>query len=178
MVLMLCVSSVDAEAQKYFTRNGMISFFSSTPVEDIKAINSSVSCVLDSESGALEFAALMKAFKFKKALMEEHFNENYVESATYPKGTFKGQITNLDEIDFSKDGTYPAKVKGEMNIHGISKEVESEGSIEVKDGNVSILSEFLLSPEDYDIEIPGVVRDKIAEELEINVSAELAPFNR
>ena len=176
MVLMLIGQSL--QAQKYYTRSGVISFFSSTPVEDIKAINSSATCVLDTETGAIEFATLMKAFKFKKALMEEHFNENYVESATYPKGTFKGKITNSSEIDFTKDGIYDAHVKGVMNIHGVEKEVESTGSIEVKDGNIIILSEFLLAPEDYDIEIPGVVRDKIAKELEISVNANLAPFNR
>ena len=163
---------------KYFTRNGHIDFFSSTSVEDIKANNNKVTCVLDSETGDIEFAVLMMAFEFKKALMEEHFNENYVESEKYSKSKFKGKIVNINEIDFTKDGSFPALVEGELSIHGETQVISTEGTLEIIDGDVKIYSEFHVSPEDYNIEIPGVVREKIAEELLITIDILLEPFNR
>lgn len=175
--ILMLITSINAQ-DKYFTRDGFISFFSSTPVEDIKANNQKVSCIIDAQSGKIELAVLMKAFEFKKALMEEHFNENYVESEKYPKATFSGTINNIKEIDFSKNGVYPATVTGSLTIHGKTKEISSDGSIEVIDGNVKVLSEFLVIPEDYGIEIPGVVREKIANELLITLDALLAPFKK
>ena len=163
---------------KYFTRDGHIDFFSSTSIEDIKANNNKVTCVLDAETGEIEFAVLMKAFEFKKALMEEHFNENYVESEKFPKSKFKGMIINIGEVDFAKDGSYDVAVEGVLTIHGESNEVEAIGIIKVKGEDIVTFSEFHVSPEDYNIEIPGVVRDKIAKELLITVEALLKPFNR
>ena len=163
---------------KFFTRDGHIDFFSSTSVEDIKANNNKVTCVLDAETGDVEFAVLMKAFEFKKALMEEHFYENYVESEKYPKSKFKGKILNINEIDFTKDGSFPADVRGDLTIHGETHEVEVKGTIEIKGEDIRVLSEFHVSPEQFNIEIPGVVREKIAKELLITVDVLLKPFNR
>ena len=93
-------------AQKYFTRGGNVSFNSDTPLEKIEAINSNAACVLDTETGKLQFSVLIKAFTFEKALMQEHFNENYMESTKFPKSTFKGEIENFRDVDFSTAGTY------------------------------------------------------------------------
>jgi len=134
--------------------------------------------VIDKESGEIEFAVLMKAFKFKKALMEEHFNENYVESEKYPKSKFKGKILNIQEVDFSKDGSFPVVVKGQLTLHGETKEVETKGTLDINGDEVQINAAFHLSPEDFAIEIPGIVREKIAKELLITVDALLKPFNR
>src|SRR6185503_16800139 len=109
--------SFNLPAQKYYTKSGKISFFSSTPLEDISAINKSVVCLLNTKTGDLQFAALMKGFEFKKALMQEHFNSEYAQSNKYPKSEFKGQITNNSEIKYTTNGTYPAKVKGKLTIH-------------------------------------------------------------
>ncbi|HKL03598.1 MAG TPA: YceI family protein [Cryomorphaceae bacterium] len=177
-IALIGISAVCTAQGKYFTRNGTIEFFSTTPVEDIKAENFNATAVLDAASGAMEFSLLMKSFNFKKALMQEHFNENYVESDKFPKATFKGKVTNLDEVDFTKDGSYPATVTGDMTIHGVTKPIETTGTIEVKGGKVITESKFMVSPEDYDIEIPGVVRDKIAKEIEVTVSTELEPLKR
>jgi len=163
---------------KYFTRDGHIDFFSSTSIEDIKANNNKVTCVLDAETGEIEFAVLMKAFEFKKALMEEHFNENYVESEKFPKSKFQGKILNIEDVDFTKDGVYEVSVKGSLSIHGESHEVETQGLIEVKGEEVKTFAEFHVSPEDYNIEISGVVRDKIAKDLLITVDVLLKPFKR
>lgn len=175
-LILMIATTVNAQG-KYFTRDAYISFYSSTPVEDITAINENVSCVMDSESGAIELQALMTAFQFKKALMGEHFNENYVESAIYPKAKFVGEITNIDEVDLSKVGVFPVIVAGKLTIHGVTNDISVDGNIEIKDGNVFINSEFNVSPEDYDIEIPGVVREKIAKVLLVTVKAKLDPLN-
>lgn len=174
-LILMVVTSMQAQG-KYFTRDANISFFSSTPVEDIKAINEKVTCVIDAENGKIELAALMKAFVFKKALMEEHFNENYVESALYPKAVFKGTIDNISEIDFSKEGVQELNVRGELSMHGVTKEVITIGNIDINNGDVFVSSEFKVSPEDYDIEIPNVVREKIAKEILVTVKAKLAPL--
>lgn len=157
-------------AQKYMTKNGHIDFFSHTSIEDIKADNNQVASILDISSGELVFQALMKSFHFEKSLMEEHFNENYVESEKYPKSTFTGSITDLGSVDFQKEGKYKVIVKGELSIHGVGKEVSAEAIIEVTDNGISASSTFTIIPEDYKIEIPGVVRDKIAKEMKVNVS--------
>jgi YceI-like domain. len=99
---------LSATAQdKYFTKSGKISFYSKSSLENIEAHNKSVTCVLDTKTGNLQFAILMKGFEFEKALMQEHFNENYVESHKFPKADFKGQVTNNAMINYAKDGSYP-----------------------------------------------------------------------
>jgi polyisoprenoid-binding protein YceI len=157
------------QAQKYFTRTGNISFFSSTSIEDIEAHNKTVTAIFDSQTGVIQFAVTMKSFHFEKALMQEHFNENYVESDKFPKGTFKGTIENVDAVDFSKDGTYTVTVKGKLTIHGVTKEISTETTFVVKGAAIVGDAKIKVNPEDYDIEIPGVVREKIAKELEVTI---------
>lgn len=159
-----------AQAQKYFTRTGNISFFSSTSIEDIEAHNKTVTAIFDSQSGAIQFAVTMKSFHFEKALMQEHFNENYVESDKFPKSTFKGMIENVKDIDFTKDGTYTANIKGKLTIHGVTKEISTQATFTVKGGTILGEAKIKVNPEDYEIEIPGVVREKIAKELEVTIS--------
>ncbi|MFK7971972.1 MAG: YceI family protein [Bacteroidia bacterium] len=159
-------------AQKLITKTASVKFYSHTPVEDIEANNIQVLSVLNTENGQVAFSMLMKSFEFDKALMQEHFNEKYVESSQFPKATFKGKITNLSEINFKKDGTYEAKVTGTMTIHGESQEVTTTGTITVKKGTISLSSKFNVSPGDYAITIPGVVAEKISKEIEVTVNAE------
>ena len=176
-IAILIAQGINAQG-KYFTRDGHIDFFSSTPVEDIRANNNKVTCVLDTETGNIEFSVLMKAFEFKKALMEEHFNENYVESEQFPKALFKGKIINIKKVDFSKKGVYPVAVEGKLTIHGITHDIKLNGNIEITDDGLKTKSEFIVSPEDYGIEIPGIVKEKISSELVITVDALLKPFPR
>jgi polyisoprenoid-binding protein YceI len=112
---------------------------------------------------------LMRAFQFEKKLMQEHFNENYVESDTYPKATFTGILMNNSDIDYLTNGEYQAEVKGELTIHGVTQEIRTRGSVEVKKEGILTKAEFLLNPEDYGIKIPGVVRKNIAKNLEIRI---------
>ena len=169
LVSLALLTFMNINAQKFMTRSGYIGFFSHTPVEDIKAENNQVASVLDMETGELVFQVLMRSFKFEKKLMEEHFNENYVESEKFPKSTFKGSIANFKEIDLMKEGNYEVTVNGELTIHGVSRQVSEKGKISVKNGKVEAQSIFTVKPEDYDIEIPGIVRNKIAEEMEVTV---------
>ncbi len=177
-ILLMAVTLSGFAQAKYFTRNGNISFFSSTPVEDIKADNFNATAVLDSKTGAFEFSVLMKSFNFKKALMQEHFNENYVESSKFPKSVFKGSIENISDVDFSKDGEYPVTVSGEITLHGVTKQITTPGVLTVSGEKINSNAVFKLSPEDFDIEIPSVVRDKIANEIEVTVAAELEALKR
>ncbi|MCU0462131.1 MAG: YceI family protein [Bacteroidales bacterium] len=164
-----------ANAQKYMTRNGFIGFNSHTAVEDIKADNNQVASVLDIATGEIVFQVLIKSFHFEKALMEEHFNENYMESEKFPKSTFRGKITNLSAIDFSKEGKYDVVVEGDLNIHDVTNKVSAKGNLEVISGGINANSKFSIVPEDYKINIPGVVRDNIAKNLEVTVSMKYLP---
>lgn len=177
-MLVFLFVGLSANAQKYFTREGHIHFYSETPIETIEADNNSATCVLDTESGKMEFAVLIKGFQFEKALMQEHFNENYMESSKFPKSTFKGQIDNVEEVNFSEDGEYPVKVSGNLTIHGETNEVSTEGTIIVKGEEIGAKSKFVVEVADYKIEIPSVVRENIAKEIEIDVDVSLEEFKK
>lgn len=174
--ILFVVGTVDA--QKYFTREGKVTFTSEAPVEKIEAVNQSATAVLDTESARMEFAVLIKAFQFEKALMQEHFNENYMESSTYPKATFKGQIDDVSSVNWSKDGTYEVSVSGDMTIHGVTQKLTAPGTLMVKDGQITAASTFTVAVADYEIEIPSVVADNIAKEVVIVVEAPLVLLNK
>lgn len=161
---------------KHYTKSGKIAFFSKAPLENIEAINRSVTCVLDTKTGNIQFAVLMKGFEFEKALMQEHFNENYVESSKYPKAEFRGQVSNNNDIDYSKDGSYPATIRGNLTIHGHSKNVEAGGKIHIRNGKISANSEFNILVSDFKIAIPNLVKDKISNTVKIKVDLVLEPL--
>lgn len=165
-------------AQKYFTKEGKIAFHAGTKVEAIDGTSSTATCVVDSKTGDMEWSVLVKGFHFESALMEEHFNENYMESNTYPKATFKGKIDNIASVNFTKDGTYNVKVTGNLTMHGVTKQVSVDGTIVVKGGVVSLNSKFNVNPKDYNIAIPSAVQDKISNNIEIIVAASLAELKK
>ena len=172
VLLALMLSAQFAMGQKYFSKTGKISFHSDTPMEKIEATNSTASTVFDVGTGNLEWAVLIQGFKFEKALMQEHFNENYMESTEFPKAKFKGKVDNLTACDFKKDGNYNVTVSGQMEIHGVTKPVTAPGVITVKGGNISAKSKFSIAVADYGIEIPKVVAENIAKNVDINVQAD------
>jgi polyisoprenoid-binding protein YceI len=167
-----------ASAQKLFTRDARVQFDSDTPMEKIQAINKSGTAVLDTETGRMEWKVLIKNFVFEKSLMQEHFNENYMESDKFSSATFKGELINLKDVNFAKDGTYKVKAKGKMTIHGVEKEIEAPGTITVEKGKVRIKSNVAVACGDYDIKIPGVVREKIAKEIAVTIEAALDPMKK
>ena len=167
-----------ANAQKYMTKNGYIGFYSHTPMEDIKADNNQVASILDTSNGDLVFQVLIKSFHFDTALMEEHFNENYMESDKFPKSSFKGTITNISSVNFSGNGIYDVTVEGDLTIRDVTNKVNAKGSIEVLPGGINANSKFNIDPVDYKINIPGVVREKIAKNLEVTVNMKYAPLEK
>ncbi len=176
VILMTLLSLATLAQDRYFTKTGKIDFFSKASLEDIEAKNKTVTAVLDSKTGAVQFAVQMKGFEFEKKLMQQHFNENYVESDKYPRSEFKGAVTNNSAINYSKDGTYPATVKGKMTIHGVTKDVETTGKVKVSGGKVEIESVFNILLSDYKISIPAVVKDKISNSIKITVDCQLEPL--
>ena len=170
LLLFLLLSSTLSFAQgKFYTKTGTIDFYSKASLEDIEAKNKTVTAVIDSKSGAIQFAAQMKSFEFEKKLMQEHFNKTYVESDTYPKAEFKGTITNNSAIKYTTNGTYTAKVKGKLTIHGVTKDVETTGTIKVEGGKVQATSAFNILLTDYNISIPAAVKEKISNNIKITV---------
>lgn len=177
----ICMASLFAlstTAQNYITRSGRITFFSKAPVENIEANNNEVTSILNTANGEVAFIALIKSFKFQKALMEEHFNENYMESNTFPKANFKGAITDLSKVNFSKDGTYNVTVNGDLTIHGVTKNVEAPGTINVSQGKISANSKFNLRVKDYNIKIPNTVINNISETISITVDCKYEPYKK
>ncbi|MBL7745092.1 MAG: YceI family protein [Chitinophagaceae bacterium] len=180
ILLLLAVSCLAAGSygQKYFTKNGKINFdaTSSGSPEKIEGVNRTVTCVVDAKTGNMQFAVLMKGFEFERALMEEHFNENYAESDKFPKAEFKGAIANNEKVNYGKDGTYSVTVKGKLTMHGETKDVEAEGKITIQGGKVSAVADFNVLLSDYKIAIPGLVADKVSKTAKISVACSLEPL--
>ncbi|MDP4164681.1 MAG: YceI family protein [Bacillota bacterium] len=175
-IVLIVFFGFQVQAQKYLTKNGMISLYSKTPFETIEAQNNQVNCALDIKTSDFVFMVLMKSFEFKRALMQEHFNENYVESDKYPDARFKGKVTNLKSVDLKKEGIYPVTVEGDLTIHGITRHITNNGSFEIKGGIINGKSRFTLKVEDYGIKVPSAVTDKIAESIQIDVNVMLNPL--
>ncbi|GCD79806.1 YceI family protein [Schleiferia thermophila] len=163
-----------AQSQKYLTRNGYVHFKSNAEVDDdVEAVNRSVACALDIQTGEIVFNVLIKNFTFRKALMQEHFNENYMESDKYPRATYKGRIVNLPSIDVSKNGKHKIKLEGTLTIRDIPKNRTDEAELEIKDGTFIITSAFGVACADHNIKIPKLVADKIAEVIDVDFRVEL-----
>lgn len=169
LLIIALLLTASLSAQQIFTRNGFVKFYSEAPVENIEAVNKQVSSVIEISDGSFAFLVPIKGFVFEKALMQEHFNENYMESGKYPKGSFKGKIKNIGSVNFKKDGEYPATFTGTMNIHGVEKELTEKAIIVIKDGKASLNAKFNLRPEDYGVKIPAGKRDNISETIEVTV---------
>lgn len=176
-LMLMMLFSIQSQAQRFATKTGTIRFYSEAPAENIEAINKQVNSALDFATGDFVFRALMKGFQFEKALMQEHFNENYVESAKFPNASFIGKVTNIAGFDRSKAGVFEATVEGELTIKGVSRKISEKGTFEMKDGSIVGKSTFYIKLADYDIKIPKAVVRNIAETIEINVDVLLTPLN-
>lgn len=168
--MILVVVDMPVHAQKYFTKNGHISFFSKTILENINADNEQVISVLNTMTGEIQFSLLNNAFRFPKAKMEEDFNEDYMESDKYPRSSFKGKILNIGGIDFGKDSTWPVNVIGDLSMHGVTKNISAPAQIIIKNGNISAMASFKILLQDYKIKKPSIVSNKISESIEIRVT--------
>ena len=174
-VLLIIISflTITSFAQKMITRSGEIKFEASVPAfEEIVAVNNTVSCILDKNTGEIAVLALVKAFRFKIPLMEEHFNENYIESDRYPKATFKGKIINFDTSK-SDAGKQIFDIEGDLTLHGVTKRIKTKFYFTNVNDQVVATSSFSIKSSDYKIKIPGIVKSKIAEVVKINLKFDL-----
>lgn len=158
-----------ATAQKMMTRSGEIKFEASMPAfEEIAATNNTASCILDKANGDFVALALVKSFKFKSPLMEEHFNENYIESTKFPKATFKGKIINFEASKLTTKTTFD--LEGDFTLHGVSKKIKTKLTLTLIEGKIIASGVFSVKPSDYKIEIPSLVKSKIAENVKITIN--------
>lgn len=167
-LFIFCLLPLTLLAQgRYVTKTGEIIFEASVPsFEEVKANNSNVSAILNSDTGEFAALALIKGFRFKVALMEEHFNENYIESSKYPKATFKGKIKDFKLSKLSESES-EFKIVGTLTMHGVDKLVDLPATFTLVDDTISMKLSCTLRPEDFNIEIPKVVSSKIAEEIDV-----------
>lgn len=174
----LCLLFFNTFSQnRFITKDAKINFNSSTPIEDIVAESNQATTIIDIDNNQIVFSVLTTSFKFRRALMEEHFNENYMESAKsteFSKAKFSGKI--LTSIDWKSDKQVIADVKGELTMHGVTKEVTLKAQITPGQGKIIASAEFKIIPEDFEIAIPSAVRDKIAKEVTIKIDAIYEPY--
>jgi len=154
-----------------YSKEAKISFYSKTAMENIDAVNNKGLCFWNTVTGELEFSVLIKGFQFNSALMQEHFNENYMESDKFPKAVFKGVLVVATSFSLQANGTYNVSAEGMLTIHGVSKKISVPVNITSKNGRFSASTNFRVLVKDYNISIPAVVADKIDKQISISVSA-------
>ncbi len=155
------------QAQVFMSQDAMLSFFSSAPIEDIKAESKKGASAVNFDTKSIYFKVAIRSFEFPKSLMQEHFNENYLESDKYPFAEFKGNIKG--QVDLAKDGNYPVTVQGDLNIHGVTKNYQVNGEFKVERGAVTGKSVFQVKLVDHHIKIPSIVIKNIAEIIDVTV---------
>jgi polyisoprenoid-binding protein YceI len=173
-VLAVCFATAQFTfAQLVSTPAGNASFFSETPVENISAQTHKMLAVMNIKTNEFAFSITNTTFEFPNKLMQEHFNEKYIESEKYPTSTFKGKIN--EQVDLTKDGEYKVTVTGNLNIHGVEQERTIPGTILVKNGVVVVKADFIVKVVDHKIDIPKLVIEKVAEEIKVTIDASLQP---
>jgi len=173
ILAMVLLTTTLANAQKYMTKRGTIKFFSDTPMEKIEGTNRQVNSALDFSTGNFVFKILIQGFEFEKALMQEHFNENYMESEKFQNSTFNGKITNIKDVNLAKDGVYKVVAEGDLAMHGVTNKVKINGTLEVKEGKVIGKATFNVAPKDYNITIPNAVIKSISTAIQVDVNISL-----
>lgn len=178
IITIMCCFVFVAFAQsqdRYLTKTGKINFFSKAPMEDITADNNQVLSIVDASTGKMAIQILMKSFLFEKALMQEHFNENYVESDKYPKATFKGEILDFSSVNESKS---EAKVKGLLTIHGVTKEKTITANITRTKDAILVDGDFIVNLDDFNVKIPAVVAKNIAKNIKVTFNFNHQPYKK
>ncbi len=177
-IFLLLIFSLSLRSQIYTAKQGAtsISFYSEAPLENIEAVSKVATIVLQSTTNDFQVRIPIQSFKFKNGLMEEHFNENYMESDKFPNAEFKGKI--IDQIDYKRDGETKVNVLGNMTIHGVTKEVTTEGIITKTGEEIKLFTKFKIRVADYGIEVPSMYVKNIAEEVEVTFNSVLEPFKK
>lgn len=173
--LLIVCTSIQSTTDRFITKQGKLSFFSYTTVEDIKAENNQVLSVIDLDKKEIVISMLMRAFVFEKALMQEHFNESYIESDIYPKAVFEGEI-----LDFDKNikQSQTRLIKGKLTIHGVTKDVTIKTVIDQVDGNYVFSGDFEIAIDDFKIKVPGLLAPNIAKKILISFRFDYLPYEK
>lgn len=170
-LILLMMFSSSVFAQKYMSKEGYVHFFSEAPMENIEAENNKVAGVIDAATGEFAFKVPIDEFQFEKSLMQEHFNENYMESDAYPFSTFTGVIKGFKKLDLHTK--QEVEVSGQMNMHGVTKKIKVLATVWMQEGELHLSSAFVVKLEDYNIDIPKIVMYNIAEEIDVKIKMQL-----
>ncbi len=170
-------ASAQAAAGRYGTRFGLISFFSATPLIDIEAKNTNAGAVLDLGTGQMAVSVTVEEFQFERALMQQHFNESYMESTQFPKAIFTGKLLNYQPGSLKAGSKLTTEVLGELSMHGALRQVRAPAYLEYKNGRVVATTRFIVAPEDYKIHIPSIVRDHIAKSVDVSITLICDPLS-
>ena len=179
LLLILGVLALGAStsfSQVIVCKNGNISFFQETPVEDIDGRSTKLVSVIDTKTNIIAYKVEMTTFIFEKSLMQDHFNENYVESGKYPFTIFKGQIN--EKIDWTKDGTYPITATGMLTMHGVTKTITEKGTLNIRNGEVTIHNMFTIKFTDYGVEIPSLLIKQLSDAVEVTINCTYVPLKK
>lgn len=152
--------------KRYFSEKSSITFFSEGVIEDIKATNTKVTSIFDLASGDIAYLLSPKDFQFEKKLMQVHFNEKYIESEKYPKSTFQGKIVGYN---VSNGQLQEVKAQGKLTIHGVTRDIDVPGTMQIEGNTVNMKSKFMVRLEDYNIKVPQIVWQNIAQQVEVTV---------
>ena len=170
------MASIGIDAQIYMAKVCEISFFSESPLENIEAINKAAKPILSTATGDVQIKIPMKGFVFPKPLMQEHFNENYIESEKFPDAFFKGKFN--EQIDYTKDGEYKVTATGKITIHGVEKDKTIDGTLTVKSGQIILETKFNIHVADFNIKVPSLYVKNVAEDVSVKLNATLEPFKK
>lgn len=160
---------------RFIARQGQVSFFSYTSVENIEATNNQAFSIIDVDKQEIAISMLMRAFVFKKALMQEHFNESYIESDIYPKASFEGTIVDFDT---SLPESQTKLIKGTISLHGVTKEKEIKTNITNEGDQLTLTGTFNMTVADYEIKIPPIVAGNIAKTIEVTFRIQYTPYEK
>lgn len=177
ILLFALLSTINVAAfsqEVHSSKSIVVNFFSEAALENIAAVTKNGTSVITTSKNEFFFLVPIKSFEFKSSLMQEHFNENYMESEKYPDARFAGKVN--EPIDWKKDGVYNVTVTGKLTVHGEAKDRTINGVITIKNGVISIQSKFNISCKDHGIKIPSMMTEKIAEVVEVTVNGSYAPF--
>ena len=178
IILFVLLLNFAVNAQIYTAKSGetSISFYSEAPLENIEAVNKSASIVLKATTNDIQMSISVQNFKFKNALMEEHFNENYMETTKFPKCVFKGKIN--ETVDYTKEGEQKVTITGKMELHGVTKDVTIDGVITKTGNDLKLYSKFKIKVSDYNIKVPSMYVKNIAETVDVTFNSVLEPYQK
>ncbi len=163
-----------SSAQIYIADSCRVVFFSEAPIENITAVNLISKPIMSIATGEIDIKINNQFFKFKKELMQEHFNEEYMETGKYPYSTFTGKVN--EKLDYTKNGENKVTVSGTMDMHGVKNKITIPGTITIQNGKLFLKAVFYIKPADYKIKVPSLMGSNIAEQLEVTLTSTMSPY--